>query len=176
MAAAAQPLGSGGRAAVSTRAVSAAAGVQAPTLYRLFGDEQGLLHAVATDGLQRHLAGASRAPSGDPLADLRAGWDAHVELGLAHPCAVLPAPRRAPVRTSPAAAAATEVLAGLVHRIADARLLRVSERRAVQLLHATGRGTTLTLLALPEGERHALTGPEFALLQEWLTRLTDRAP
>ena len=34
-------------AAVTTRAVADAAGVQAPTLYRLFGDKDGLMEAVA---------------------------------------------------------------------------------------------------------------------------------
>ena len=36
-----------GAAAVTTRAVAMAAGVQAPTIYRLFGDKDGLLDAVA---------------------------------------------------------------------------------------------------------------------------------
>ena len=53
--AAAQLLATGGREAVSTRAVSAAAGVQAPTIYRLFGDKQGLLDAVASRGFADYL-------------------------------------------------------------------------------------------------------------------------
>src|SRR5579862_10063683 len=36
-----------GAAAVTTRAVAEAAGVQAPTIYRLFGDKDGLLDAAA---------------------------------------------------------------------------------------------------------------------------------
>ncbi|MBK0296447.1 TetR/AcrR family transcriptional regulator, partial [Bacillus sp. S34] len=36
-----------GAAAVTTRAVAEGAGVQAPTIYRLFGDKDGLLEAVA---------------------------------------------------------------------------------------------------------------------------------
>jgi AcrR family transcriptional regulator len=36
-----------GRRAVTTRAVAAGAGVQAPTIYRLFGDKDGLLDALA---------------------------------------------------------------------------------------------------------------------------------
>ena len=43
----AQLLNDGGREAVSTRAVAAAAGVQPPTIYRQYGDMQGLLSAVA---------------------------------------------------------------------------------------------------------------------------------
>ena len=60
--AAAEAAGRGRRDAVSTRAVSAAAGVQAPTLYRLFGDKDGLLDAVADHGfadLPRQQAGAA---------------------------------------------------------------------------------------------------------------------
>ena len=155
VAAAARLLESDGRAAVSTRAVSAAAGVQAPTIYRLFGDKQGLLHAVATDGLARYLAGkAGRAPSSDPMEDLRAGWDSHVELGLASPALYsLLYDEHQPGSAPPAAGAANDALAGLVHRIAEAGRLRVPERRAAQLLHAAGRGTTLALIALPESER-----------------------
>ncbi|MGI3786407.1 MAG: TetR/AcrR family transcriptional regulator, partial [Janthinobacterium lividum] len=44
---AAHLLQSEGPAAVTTRAVAEGAGVQAPTIYRLFGDKDGLLEAVA---------------------------------------------------------------------------------------------------------------------------------
>ena len=40
-------LAKGGRDALTTRAVVARARVQAPTIYRLFGDKDGLLEAVA---------------------------------------------------------------------------------------------------------------------------------
>jgi len=155
VAAAARLLETGGRDAVSTRAVSAAAGVQAPTIYRLFGDKQGLLHAVATDGFARYLAdNIGRAPTDDPVADLRAGWDLHVDLGLANPALYsLLYDEHGPGTHSPAARAATDVLAGHVHRTAEAGRLRVAEPRAVQLLHAAARGATLTLIGTPESER-----------------------
>ena len=54
--AAAELLIDGGKEAVSTRAVASAAGVQAPTLYRLFGDKDGLLDAVAAYGFADYLA------------------------------------------------------------------------------------------------------------------------
>ena len=84
--AAADLLTEGGREAVSTRAVSTAAGVQAPTIYRLFGDKQGLLDAVVTDAFERYLA-RKRAlrPTGDPAADVRQGWDTHVAFARANP-------------------------------------------------------------------------------------------
>src|SRR3954452_18482594 len=82
--AAAALLADGGRDAVTTRAVAAAAGVQAPTIYRLFGDKTGLLDAVAEHGFQAYLGGKA-APDGDPVECLRAGWDLHVGFGLANP-------------------------------------------------------------------------------------------
>src|SRR4051812_47274268 len=39
---------------IATRAVCEEAGVTQPVLYRLFGDKQGLLDAVADAGLQRY--------------------------------------------------------------------------------------------------------------------------
>ena len=75
-----------GPAAVTTRAVAQAAGVQAPTIYRLFGDKDGLLDAVAEHVFAAYVAGKSRAAGGgDPVADLRAGWDVHIGFGLANP-------------------------------------------------------------------------------------------
>ncbi|WP_437753552.1 TetR family transcriptional regulator [Sorangium sp. So ce1389] len=63
VAAGAELLAEGGRGALTTRAVAAAAGVQAPTIYRLFGDERGLLEAVAERGLAKHIAQNSRSIS-----------------------------------------------------------------------------------------------------------------
>ena len=54
--AAARLLAESGGAPVSTRAVCAAAGVGAPTLYHHFGDKEGLLDAVVTYGFERYLA------------------------------------------------------------------------------------------------------------------------
>src|SRR3954469_15590743 len=76
----------GGPDAVSTRAVSTAAGVQPPTIYRLFGDKQGLLDAVVVHGFTAYLTSKNaQVPEDDPVEDLRAGWDQHVDLGLANP-------------------------------------------------------------------------------------------
>src|SRR6266446_9421401 len=84
--AAAELLATGGRNAVTTRGVSAAAGVQPPTIYRHFGDMQGLLDVVARETLAVHVGEqATRALTNDPVEDLRRGWDLHVAFGLAHP-------------------------------------------------------------------------------------------
>jgi AcrR family transcriptional regulator len=148
-------LAEGGRQAVTTRAVSAAAGVQAPTIYRLFGDMQGLLDAVAAHGFVTYLnEKTDLKPGDDPVADLRAGWDLNVGFGLANPALYsLMNGEPRPGAFSPAALAAIDVLAGKIHRIAEAGRLRVSEERAVHLMYAAGCGTTLALIALPEDRR-----------------------
>ena len=83
---AAQLLAGGGPDAVTTRSVALAAGVQAPAIYRLFGDKSGLLDAVAEHGFAGYLA---RKPpvdaDGDPVESLRAGWQLHIGFGLANP-------------------------------------------------------------------------------------------
>lgn len=148
-------LAEGGRDAVSTRAVAAAAGVQAPAIYRRFGDMRGLLDAVATHGFTSYLnAKTQRQPSDDPVADLRHGWDQHIAFGLANPAVYTlmygdPRPGGAP----PAAEAGLAILATHVRRAAEAGRLRVPEEQAAQLLHAAGSGTTLALLATPADRR-----------------------
>ncbi len=150
-------IASGGRDAATTRAVAAAAGVQAPTIYRLFGDKRGLLDAVAEHGLAAYVAGKGlREPHPDPVQDLRDGWDMHVAFGLAHPglfgiMAGDPHPRP----PSPVAAAGLYVLWRRIRAIALAGRLRTSEERAVALLQSAGTGTVLTLLGQPPGKRDA---------------------
>ncbi|GGZ81593.1 TetR/AcrR family transcriptional regulator [Streptomyces subrutilus] len=155
IAAAAALLAEGGRESVSTRAVSAAAGVQAPTIYRLFGDKQGLLDEVAAHGFAAHLSEkAVLEPSGDPVEDLRAGWDLNTAFGLANPAlyALMYGEPR-PGSLPPAASAALEILGAHIHRIAEAGRLVVDEERAARLVHAVGGGTTLALIATPEEHR-----------------------
>lgn len=152
--AAARLLRTEGPDAVTTRAVAAEADVQAPTIYRIFGDKDGLLDAVAEHVFSTYVAGKTRVEhSEDAVADLRAGWDLHIEFGLANPAlfALLADPRR---RTrSPAAAAGEDVLRGRVRRVAASGRLRVGEQRAVDLIHAAGTGTILTLLSAPAEHR-----------------------
>jgi AcrR family transcriptional regulator len=153
--AAAALLTAGGRDAVSTRAVSAAAAVQAPTIYRIFGDKQGLLDAVGAHGFAAYLRAKTGQPPGDdPVDDLRRGWDLHVGFGLARPAfytLIYGEPR--PGAESPAARDSLAVLAGIVRRIAAAGRLRVSEERAVHLVHSAGSGMTFTLIAVPPEQR-----------------------
>jgi AcrR family transcriptional regulator len=154
--AAARLLAEGGPDAVSTRAVSTAAGVQPPTIYRLFGDKQGLLDAVVVHGFEEYLADKPTAAVDiDPVEDLRIGWDHHVGLGVANPALyTLMYAHRPP---TPAAQAALGVLAERIHRVAEAGRLRIPEERAVALVHAVGHGTTITLInsANPDPELSA---------------------
>jgi AcrR family transcriptional regulator len=158
--AAAALLTEGGREAVSTRAVGAAAGVQAPTIYRLFGDKQGLLDAVASHGFSTYLRGkATLEHSDDPVDDLRRGWDLHVGFGVENPAyytLIYGEPH--PGVRSPAAREAADILAGQVRRIAEAGRLRVSEERAAHLIHSAGAGMTFELISLlPEQRDPALS-------------------
>ncbi|MBP2336091.1 AcrR family transcriptional regulator [Saccharothrix coeruleofusca] len=164
-----------GAQAVTTRAVAQAAGMQAPTIYRFFEDKDALLDAVAEHVFAAYVAEKAVAEDGDPVADLRAGWRVHIDFGLAN--AALFGLLTDPARTgrSPAATAGLEVLRARVRRVAAAGRLRVAEQRAVELLHAAGTGTVLTLLALPPQERD----PGLAdAMYEAVTRsiLTDPPP
>ncbi|MER7794305.1 TetR/AcrR family transcriptional regulator [Streptomyces sp. NPDC097640] len=150
---AAQLLREHGPSGVTTRAVAQAAGVQAPAIYRLFGDKDGLLDAVAEHVLATYVAGKRPEHPGDPVADLRAGWDTHIGFGLANPAVfgLLADPGRD--TRSPAAAVGLDVLRARVHRVAAIGRLRVPERRAVELIHAAGTGAVLTLLAMDPQDR-----------------------
>lgn len=154
LAAASDLVAKNGIGAVTTRGVAAAAGVQAPTLYRLFGDKDGLLDALAEHQLAAYLAGkARREPSRDPVENFTEAWDAHIAFGLGHPAAfaIMQGPRRG--GTSAAMRAGIGVLRERIRLIARVGRLRVAEDRAVALVHAAGTGVIATLLALPQDER-----------------------
>ncbi|MBW4716839.1 TetR/AcrR family transcriptional regulator [Saccharothrix obliqua] len=177
IAAAAGLLTSGGIDAVSTRAVAAAAGVQAPALYRLFGDKQGLLEAVAAYGFERYLE-TKRAspPCDDPVEELRRGWDRHVEYGLTHPAFYvlmygLPQPGRRPA----AALDARRMLRSILDRVAEAGRLRVPPETAADVIGAAGTGVTLALIgSAPETADHDLSARTREMVIAATT--TDEAP
>ncbi len=157
--AAARLLREQGSAALTTRNVARAAAVRAPTIYRLFGDKEGLLDAVAEHVLATHastkseLVEAAARQNTDPLEDLRAGWQMQIAFGLANPTlfALIIAPERE--LNSPAAQAGAAVLRTRIQRLAATGTLRVSERKALDLIRAAGTGTVLTLLATPPAAR-----------------------
>ncbi|MGW3962796.1 TetR/AcrR family transcriptional regulator [Amycolatopsis sp. NPDC005003] len=150
-----------GRDGLSTRAVSAAAGVQPPALYRLFGDKDGLLDAVAAYGFDEYLKSKrAMGSTNDPVEDLRNGWDLHIEFGVSRPeFYVLMYGDARPGRTSPAAREAEAMLRTVVERVAAAGRLRVSVDRAGRLMHAAGMGVVLTHIATPEDRRDPELSP-----------------
>lgn len=149
-----------GSSGLTTRAIADAAGVQAPTIYRLFTDKDGLLDALAEHALANYVSRKTQAePTGDPVAELREAWERHIGFGLENPelFVLLTNPHRA--AHSPAAEAGQEVLRARVGRIAAVGRLRVSEHRAVELIHAAGTGAVLTLLASQPGSRDSGLAP-----------------
>ena len=179
--AAARLLAEQGAAAVTTRGVAEAAGVQPPAIYRLFGDKDGLLEAVAEHVLATYVATKADAArtaaeeDTDPVEDLRAGWRRQVDFGLANPTlfALLHDPVRA--RHSPAVRDGLQVLESRVRRVAQAGRLRVAEPRAVALVHAAGTGVVQTLLATPVQDRDPGLAEDLleAVLRQVLTDAAD---
>ncbi|WP_328654149.1 TetR/AcrR family transcriptional regulator [Micromonospora sp. NBC_00330] len=166
-----------GANAVTTRAVAQAAGVQAPTIYRLFGDKDGLIDAVAEHVMATYVSGKSVAAdgaTGDPVADLRAGWRAHVEFGLTNPELYALIATRGSGAPSPATIAGLDVLRRRVRRLAAAGLLRVDEERALMMIHSAGNGTILTLLGMPADQRDLGLGE--AMLDAVLTNILTTTP
>ncbi len=145
----------GGAEAVSIRAISAATQIQAPTIYRLFGNKQGLLDAVTEQRLEAHvLSHEADPPLPDPVDDLRLGWDGHVAYALAHPHLYrMTYVELHPGDRHPAAVEAEHRLLTRIRRIAEAGRLRVTPERALLLVEAAGAGTALTLLSQPEDRR-----------------------
>ncbi len=140
-------LDEGGPEAMSTRAVCAAAQVQAPTIYRLFGDKQGLLDAVTELRFAEYLASKTDGPpSDDPVADLRRGWDRHVEFGLAHPSVYTAMYGGVRPGGCPAAVQrGEEILEGTVGRIAAAGRLRLDVRTATTMVSAAASSEPMKL-------------------------------
>ncbi len=178
--AAAELLRQSGPAAVTTRGVAERAGVQAPAIYRLFGDKDGLLEAVAEHVMAAFVsdkaadAAAATAANLDPLEDLRASWRRQIEFGLANPAVfrLLSDPER--VLGSPAARMGRQILQTRVHRLAAAGRLRVPEPQAVDLIHAAGLGTIQTLLATPPEQRDPGLGE--AMMDAVLSRILADPP
>jgi AcrR family transcriptional regulator len=166
-----------GPSVVTTRGVAEAAGVQPPAIYRLFGDKDGLLEAVAEHVMAGYIATkaavvrAAEADDVDPIEDFRAGWRTQIAFGLANPSVfrLLSDPDR--VRGSAAARAGRDILRGRIRRIAAIGRLRVSEQRAADLSQAAAVGAIQTLLATPPDDRdpHLADAMLDAVLSQILT-------
>lgn len=153
--AAADILAAHGREAVSTRAVSAAAGVQPPTIYRHFADMRQLVDAAASLGMTEYLhAKRNQRLTDDPVEDLRRGWNLHVQFGLDNPHIYTVLYGDASPDAKPEGVAAGDaILRNLMERIAETGGLRVGVDRAAAMMHSGCRGVTLTLIATPPAER-----------------------
>src|SRR5690625_1551753 len=155
----------------SLRAVCDAVGVKMPTLYHFFGSKQGLIDAVIEHGFDLYLnEKSSMESSGDPIQDIRAGWDSHVAFGLANPgFYTLMYGKVRPGHSPEAQSRPSEILRALTARAAEqGRLLVPSEQAAAHIL-VTNIGVTLrrSILAAPypalshtvrEGAISAITG------------------
>jgi hypothetical protein len=106
-------------------------------------------HGFASYMARKHLDADS-----DPVESLRAGWELHVGFGLANPelFRLMHTALRAPEGRA-AAATGAGVLQARVHRVAQVGRLRVTERRAVELIQAAGTGVVLTLISQAGDER-----------------------
>lgn len=153
--AATQLLDESGGEPISTRQITERAGVQAPTLYHHFGSKQALLDAVVSHGFrefleQRRAAGGE----GDPIDDIREGWDSHVAFGLAFPSAY--AHIYGNVKPGVPCGVVEDVRAMLLEALeppADQGRLLVSPAEAADHILAASSGVTLTLIQQPPDER-----------------------
>lgn len=137
------------------RAVCDAAGVKMPTLYHFFGSKQGLVDAVVERGFEMYLAEkGSHESSGDPIQDIRAGWDAHVAFGLANTgFYTLMYGKIRPGYSPPHQDRPSEMLRSLTRRAADVGRLVVSPDQAAAHVLACNIGVTLRQIVLAEEDR-----------------------
>lgn len=136
---------------LSLRRVCAAVDVRMPTLYHYFGSKRGLLDAVSATGFERYLAlKQAHLPSPNPLDDLRAGWDAHVEWGMQHPAVYALIWRAVPRTRSSAATRALQALTGITDRAANLDQLTVTAAEAAEHVLASCVGVTLFLITAAE--------------------------
>ncbi len=139
---------------IPLRAICERAGVKMPTLYHFFGSKKGLLDAVVQHGFDRYVARKDEHEStGDPIQDIREGWNAHVAFGLAHPgfYALMYGQTSPGQRPAPAAVPAG-LLLGLTTAAAEQGRLVVSARLAADHVLAANIGTTLALITSPDAD------------------------
>ncbi len=136
---------------IATRVVCDWVGVTQPVLYRLFGDKNGLLDAVADDGLRRYAERkAALEQTGDPVADLRAGWNDHMTFARENPALYqlmfAPRPRsHAQVRRR-----IMDLLEATLVRCSAVGALRVPPQVAAQMILPANVGLALNLIAQPD--------------------------
>ena len=157
LAAAAELLAEGSGDAVSTRAICNRADVGPPTLYHHFGDKEGLFDAVVAQRFAEFLAQARAVPgSGDPVEDLRRGWDFHLDFGRRNPAfyVLMYAQPKANVKPKAALDARADLVA-LLQDVAGAGRLRGEVELAADTIEAALVGATLHAINNPDATRTA---------------------
>ncbi|MBM2615951.1 TetR/AcrR family transcriptional regulator [Actinoplanes sp. LDG1-06] len=151
LAAAEQQLVASADGDIATRAVCEAVGVTQPVLYRLFGDKNGLLDALADEGLLKYADRKAAQPkTDDPVADLLAGWDDHMDFGRNNPALyqLMFAPR--PRSHAHARREIMDLLEDSLLRCAAIGALRITPNAAAQLILPANVGLVLSCIAQPE--------------------------
>jgi AcrR family transcriptional regulator len=140
---------------VSTRAICTRADVGPPTLYHHFGDKDGLFEAVVAQRFAEHLTEARAVPgSGDPVADLRRGWEFQLDFGRKNPEFYVLMYAQ-PGQTRRAAKDAHADLVALLQDVAGAGLLRGEVELAADTIEAALVGATLHVINDPDALRAA---------------------
>ncbi len=130
---------------VPLREICDRAGVQLPTLYHYFGSKDGLIGAVVDHGFDMYVGEKTdHESSGDPIQDIREGWDLHVAFGLSHPgFYVLMYGQSVPGSTPAGQERATSILRGLTSVAEEQGRLIVASDLAATLVLTANVGVTL---------------------------------
>jgi AcrR family transcriptional regulator len=130
-----------------------------PTLYHFFGSKQGLIDAVIDYGFDLYLSEKNAMEStGDPIQDLRKGWDAHVDFGLKNPgFYTLMYGKVRPGHSPQAQARPSEILRSLTSQAAEQGRLAVPSEQAAAHVLVANIGVTLRqiILARPDPDLSA---------------------
>lgn len=173
LAAAADLLESDGPEALTSRAVCAAAGITAPTLYHHFGDMTGLVNVLVTRGIADFMAGKRAARhSVDPAAGLRKGWDAWIDFALRRPALFKLMVDRA-ARDPELGREAHRIMRDNLDRLGEQGALKVSVDVAARAMQAASNGV-LSLLA--QGATPAEVRETGALLFESVLNRLSQTP
>ncbi|MGB5934920.1 MAG: TetR/AcrR family transcriptional regulator [Ornithinimicrobium sp.] len=139
---------------VPLRAICERVGVRLPTLYHHFGSKEGLIDAVIGHGFDLYLdVKTSHESTGDPIEDIRAGWDAHAAFGVDNPgFYALMYGKVVPGYRPLAQQRATTLLRGLTESADEQGRLVISAHQAADHVLAANVGTTLHLITSSESD------------------------
>jgi AcrR family transcriptional regulator len=138
---------------VSTRAVSEAAGVTAPTLYHHFGDKEGLLAAVVDFGWATFLESkrTTAAVAHENVSDdIRAGWDNHLEFARENPNFYKLMWSPVVSANSAAFREAFQMLYDRLELGASRGQLRVSVETGARMVMSAATGAALSMISQPD--------------------------